>query len=427
MILKRLLPHLNESMNVDGDIIEFGTQHGETFKHLVACAMANDRIAVGLDSFVGMGEPTAYDKNAPVSYPKGKFAVKKQMLINTLTRSMHNVSNYEIVEGFMQNTIKTLDDKRKYAFTYIDVVHYYPTKMALEYMWDKMSYGGTIYLDNYDENSKHLCSLAINRFISEHRDEIIASKQMLINGSREKDLAIKCLRLDAKPEPVIEKDKRGLVVAMVLKTGGIYNHQHVNNLARSLKKYISVDFKLTCITDNSRGVDMDLVDEVIPFKHNFPKWWGKIELFRPDLFQDKQVLYFDLDTFVIDNIDDLAKFRGTFSGLRDFFHLHSLGSGLMSWNANKATQIYRRFMGREQKTMNNYREGDQRWIDEHKPAIQFIQDLFPKKVVSYKVHCKKVNSPEPATIPDGTSVVCFHGEPRPHNVVDAELKKYWNP
>lgn len=427
MILDRLLSHLNESMHVEGDIIEFGAHAGNTFKHLVACAMRNNRIAYAIDSFQGLDEPCEfdYDTNNAVSYPKGKFAIGKATLATNVLRFIHGASHYHIIDGFVKDIVPTLDSDNIYAFAFIDLVHYTPTKEALEHMWDQMSYGSTIYFDNYFPNSNNLCSKAIDEFISLHENDIIVSRQMLINGSREKDLAIKCLRPDAKPYTVDDGITRELVVALVLKTGGEYTYEHVNNIAKSLRKNITTPFTITCLTNDATNIDMSLVNKVIPFKHDFPKWWGKIELFRTKIFRGKQVLYFDLDTFIVDNIDDIADYRGEFSGLRDFYHLYSMGSGVMSWNADNMTNIYNSFIGQENKIINSYREGDQRWIDENKPSIHFMQDMFPKKVVSYKVHCKPVTGE--ATIPDIASVVCFHGQPRPHNVPDTELKKYWKP
>jgi uncharacterized Rossmann fold enzyme len=51
-----------------------------------------------------------------------------------------------------------------------------------------------------------------------------------------------------------------------------------------------------------------------------------------------------------------------------------------------------------------------------KPDI--LQDLYPGFFASYKTHC----NPYP---PSGTSVVCFHGLPRPHEVEQKWVKDVW--
>lgn len=421
-----MLSHLNDSMHTEGDIIEFGVYKGDTFKHLVACAMRNNRTAYGIDSFKGLNDPTPLDwsENNTLAYPKGKFAVGKEVTVNTIGNFIKSPRNYKLIEGYIPDAVKLIPET-SFAFAFVDLVHYVPTKESLNYLWDKMSYGSTIYFDNYFPSSQRLCSLAISQFIEEHNDEIIVSRQMLINGNREKQIAIKCIRQEVKPKNYIEPTSRPLAIALLLKTGGDYTHQHVNNLAKAIKKHVTVEHKLYCFTDDSTGIDLKYIDKLVPFKHNYPKWWGKIELFRPDVFDDEQVLYFDLDTFIVDNIDDIANFRGEFSALRDFYHLYSMGSGVMSWHGQKMHHVYNSFLPVDRKIMNNYREGDQRWIDEQKKSIDYMQDIFPSKVISYKVHCKANNAV--ATVPNNASVICFHGVPRPHAVTDPEIKKYWNP
>lgn len=426
MILDRMLSHLSDSMSVDGDIIEFGIFKGETYKHLVVSAMKHNKIAYGIDSFRGLSEPTPVDwnENNTLSYPKGKFMSTPQEVEHAIKKFIPNPSNFQIISGFVPHVFELIPDTT-FSFALVDLVHYEPTKEALEYLWERMSYGSTIYFDNYFPNKKRLCSLAINEFLEEHADEIIPSRQMVINGNRESQLAVKCIRQSIRPVNYkVKTQVRPLTVALVLKTGGEYNHNHVNNLVRAIKNNLTIDHRIVCLTDNPTNFDTRYIDKIIPFKHNWPKWWGKIEMFRPDLFGDEQVLYFDLDTFIVNNIDEIGNFSGDFSALRDFYHLYSIGSGVMSWHGEKMHHVYNGFVSKSTYIMNNYQQGDQKWIDENKPSVEFMQDLFPNKVISYKVHCNNHNG---VNVPNKASVICFHGQPRPHNVTDVELKKYWNP
>src|SRR5690606_14168160 len=63
-------------------------------------------------------------------------------------------------------------------------------------------------------------------------------------------------------------------VALVLKTGGdTYDYRYVNALARNLREKITLPFRLAVLTDNPHGISRELVDEIIPLKHNFKGWW----------------------------------------------------------------------------------------------------------------------------------------------------------
>jgi len=212
------------------------------------------------------------------------------------------------------------------------------------------------------------------------------------------------------------------MMKIVLKTGGgVYDYKYVNNLVEGIKNNLSIDHRLVCLTDNSKGFTKS-IDEVIRFKHDFPKWWGKIELFRPGLFEGQQVFYFDLDTFVVGSLDEIVFYDGEFCALRDFYHLHKMGSGLMSWHGDRVIRIYDEFKENPRRVMDQFAgEGDQGRINKCKPPMDYFQDAFPNEIVSYKAHCVVSNKP---VLPKNAKVVCFHGNPRPHQVTDS-FRQYW--
>jgi len=215
---------------------------------------------------------------------------------------------------------------------------------------------------------------------------------------------------------------RPITIALVFKTGGdVYNHKYVNNIVAGIKANLDVPHRLVCLTDDKRNLTRD-IDDLIRFRHNWPKWWGKIELFRNDLFGEEQVFFFDLDTFIVGSLNEIVTYRGEFTALRDFYRPEEMGSGFMSWHGTRVYRIYDEFVKHDRKYMNNIREGDQAFISQHKPPIEYIQDLFPSEVVSYKVHCLRGKD---AVLPDKAKVVCFHGKPRPHEINNS-FNQFWN-
>jgi hypothetical protein len=140
-------------------------------------------------------------------------------------------------------------------------------------------------------------------------------------------------------------------------------------------------------------------------------WWGKLALFRAGTFSaDERVIYLDLDTFVVGNIDFLARYGGPFGVLRDFYHPLHLASGVMTWRGNECDAIWSNWLALGAPRAPR---GDQQVMEMLFPQAAVLQDEFPGKIVSYKVHCRD-------GVPQGASVVCFHGRPRPH---ETEL---WN-
>lgn len=153
--------------------------------------------------------------------------------------------------------------------------------------------------------------------------------------------------------------------------------------------------------------------------NGWPGWWSKIELFRPGRFHGfDRVVYFDLDTVIynLDWVHGLPSDR--FAALTDWLEPPWMNSSVMSWEpGNDTDEIYRRFASNPIEYQRIYRRypdmwGDQGFIQgmlQHvgKP-IAYLQDLFPGEFTSFKVH----SVPEKQR----SSVVCFHGRPRPHEV-----------
>ncbi len=122
-------------------------------------------------------------------------------------------------------------------------------------------------------------------------------------------------------------------------------------------------------------------------------------------------LYFDLDTLIIGNIDDLAKQaeEWEFTVLRDFHRSTSIGSGVMAWNIPRVRELYDGFAVNPGLFMSKHRHrGDQHFIEEHVnlKGVAYWQDRLPGQIVSYKADkCQE-------RAPDNARVVCLHGEPK---------------
>lgn len=219
-----------------------------------------------------------------------------------------------------------------------------------------------------------------------------------------------------------------LIIATVLKSGGIYDVKYVNCLANAIAKNITIPYSLICLSDVKDGFN-DNVHDVKPLIHGYPKWWSKIELFKPGLFSGSKVVYLDLDTLIINNIDFIGTFNGKFCGLSDFYLMVTLGSGMMMWDGDDLhlNDIYNAFLPNFRSIINNYQYGDQQWINERtKRYLSFIQTHFPSKVVSFKKNCYE-KATKSITYPIGASIVCFHGSPRIHELEQRpEISKYWN-
>lgn len=204
-----------------------------------------------------------------------------------------------------------------------------------------------------------------------------------------------------------------LTVLSVLRSGGEYRPAHVLRLRDAVSKHLTVKHRFYCLTD------MHVDCPMILLRNSWPGWWSKIEMFHPDI--PRPVLYFDLDTLILRNIDDLA-LGHRFTMLENFWHKDRIGSGMMAWDADLSV-IYDEFAKNASFHQRDYRTqarwGDQGFIIEHTPIEpERWQRKFPGRVVSYKHHCRvglppKSNEAGRAVVPPGAAVVCYHGRPKP--------------
>lgn len=206
-----------------------------------------------------------------------------------------------------------------------------------------------------------------------------------------------------------------MTVACVLRSGGDFTPAHVHALQQGVREHLAADYRFVCLTD------MDVPWTCTqPLVRDWPGWWAKVELFRPGRF-DGSVLYFDLDTLIVGDVSRLASYAGSFAMLADLYRIRSgkkIGeSGVMAWTPGPETEeVYAAFRANPKRMMARYR-GDGPFIRDHVAHV-YLQDLFPRQIVSLKADARK--GP-----PEGATVVCLHGRPRPQDPKAGWAHKLW--
>lgn len=196
-----------------------------------------------------------------------------------------------------------------------------------------------------------------------------------------------------------------LTVACVLRSGGDFTPEYVERLKAGVDANLK-GHQFVCLSD------VDVPCERIPLKYDWPGWWSKIELFRIP----GKVLYFDLDTVITGDLQEMADYPHQFTMLRDVGRYDRPASGMMCWNGDYHRLTESMWVASDE-IIKKYSDGalgsrggpwgdggyisDRLWHD-----VEIFQDLFPGRIVSYK--WQKPHERE------GVSVVCYHGPPRPH-------------
>lgn len=189
-----------------------------------------------------------------------------------------------------------------------------------------------------------------------------------------------------------------VTVACVLKSGGDYTPEYAHRLCDGVRRNATVPYHFTCFSDvELPGISRHKLSS------DLPGWLSKLEVFR---LTKMPVVYFDLDTVITGNIDDILLYPHRFTMLSDFYHPQHPASGVMAF-CGDYRHILEDFRRSDIEKYVKYapNRGDAGWIETKVPQIERFDKVLPGRIGSYK-----------AGMPEGASVCCFHGKPRPHEV-----------
>lgn len=203
-------------------------------------------------------------------------------------------------------------------------------------------------------------------------------------------------------------------IVTVLKCGGEFNEGHVEWLQRQ------VCHPIICLTDSKRPMK-DVVS--IPLKHNWPGWWSKLEMFRSDQALGN-FLYVDLDTVFLNGIPwDFLDLTDTHV-LSDLYGHPWMASGLMFLHHSARAAVWNAFISDPDKAMRECGSGgDQIFISRFLNSAKRFQEVFPRRIVSYKAGVLKNRFRKLNAASTNAQVVCFHGNPRPWDVNEPWIPK----
>lgn len=187
---------------------------------------------------------------------------------------------------------------------------------------------------------------------------------------------------------------------------------YVNKLYDGVSRCLpdGATFRFICFSDVCEPVDDGRGIIFNPLPEGVNGWWNKLYLFKEGLFEEgERIIFLDLDTVITGFLDDIIKYDGEFATLRDFYFPERLAPAVIMWRAGFGKEIWSSYESAGYPT--DLPLGDLSWINKHFAETGYkadiIQDLYPNKFVSYKVHAQD-------GIPKRASVICFHGFPRPH-------------
>ncbi|MGM4986545.1 hypothetical protein [Rhizobium sp. 11_C7_N12_5] len=156
----------------------------------------------------------------------------------------------------------------------------------------------------------------------------------------------------------------------------------------------------------------------LPLIYDWPGWWSKMELFRPEISGD--ILFMDLDTSIVGSLADIASIN-QLALMRDIYRPEGLQSSIMYIPEAAREEIWAEWIERPQHWMETYQKGGDQaflerfWLD----RASRWQDLLPGQIISWKSHVRPAVYDDESgngSIPADARVVIFHGKPRPWDI-----------
>jgi hypothetical protein len=225
--------------------------------------------------------------------------------------------------------------------------------------------------------------------------------------------------------------------------GNAYDWIYVDKLRSMLVRNFSRPVNLHVWTEAHRSVPAPFIKHDL---YEWPgisgprkSWWYKIQMFNSNYFQGR-LIYFDLDTIIVRNIDWLINLDADYLWApRDFRHhwkgqWSGINSSVMVWNTTKFDWIWRnfnqnnitstvkRFPGDQDYLTNVLDNTNRRYMD----ADMIKSWRWQIKDGGMNFKTRQYKRPDAGSILDPlTSIIIFHGQPKPHEIQEPFIQQHW--
>lgn len=224
--------------------------------------------------------------------------------------------------------------------------------------------------------------------------------------------------------------------------GDLYDWSYVERLESMLRRNLTIDVRLHVYTEAHRSVPSHMIKhELVEWDIKKPRrgWWYKLQLFNPEHFAGS-LMYFDLDTVITGNIDWIWQLKSRyFWAVRDFKYLwkpkyYGANTSVMWWDTTAFSHVWNSTKNRNLDDLVRRYHGDQDFVTAVIPQEQ--RRCFDTERVKswrwqcldggYDFHQRRHRAPGSGTkIEPETSVLVFHGSPKPGEIADRTVLEHW--
>ena len=151
-----LVEFLRRSLDLPGDVCEFGVAAGAASALLANEMRATDKTLWLFDSFQGLSKPTGKDILLDDIHGLGSMDRYEGAMAFPVTRVQERLaaiafpaSRVQVVPGFIEDTRDTGPLPNLVAFSFVDFDLYEPIRIALEILDTRLAPGGCVVVDDY--------------------------------------------------------------------------------------------------------------------------------------------------------------------------------------------------------------------------------------------------------------------------------------
>ncbi len=218
-----------------------------------------------------------------------------------------------------------------------------------------------------------------------------------------------------------------------MKWGDKFGPEYVNRLYSMVSRNLTLPFKFVCFTDNGAGINRNVEIRPLPdmaLPDGKERGWRKLSTFRDDIGLSGRVLFLDLDTVIVGNIDDYFTLDGDFCLMAHWSPSKKQGVGQTSvyrFEAGKERFLYDYFMERIDEVKAAYRH-EQAYVSDMMSKTGRLKFWPSKWMPSFKHQCMR---PFPLcyffdpVLPPEAKIVVFHGNPTPDQAMAGRTKGFW--
>ena len=213
-----------------------------------------------------------------------------------------------------------------------------------------------------------------------------------------------------------------MIAVVCVQVGNKYPFSHVVKLKNMVARNLKIDHQFFCLTDKPQKFDGI---QCIDVSTNLKGWWAKMKLFNRRIMPTGRILYFDLDTVIIDDLSPLATWKGDFGICGNFtraagHHKYpcKYGSCVMSIGPDFGQGVWDEFAAKKERFVRRCKYGDQEAIESIYPFAKILnKDMAPGFFLGYR--------DIKATKPPGAAIVVFAGNNKPDKYKQPWIREAW--